>query len=220
MTDRARARARIAVVDSGIDPAHPGVRGHAVAAGFHVSADGAVRGESPRDPLGHGTAVAATVLDLCPTAELLAVRIFDGVGHGSPRALAAALRALLTRDVAFVNVSLGFEVPFAADGALPRDLDELASAAAALVANGVRLIAPFALPDGRANALATVPGLDLVVADANVPRRQPTCRRIDGRIVWFASPVPPDGIPGLPPARIRGSSLAVARVTGSLAGAS
>jgi subtilisin family serine protease len=206
------AAVRIALIDSGVDPSHPGVRGRGrVAAAVRIDGDGTVRDEAvARDELGHGTAVACALLDLAPGAELLVVRVFARQPRCAPRALAAALAYAAAQGVAFANASLGLG---ALDGG-----DLVAGAVRELLASGARLVAP-ATAHGLPCLPGSLPGVDAVVADANVPRRAPVLRRQGERAFWFASPLPPPGVPGLPPAHVFGDSLAVANVTGFLAAA-
>ncbi len=210
---------RIAVVDSGIDGAHPGLRGGPVLTlACCVDADGSVHQEPPgRDALGHGTAVAVTMRALAPTADLIAVRVFADQARCSTAMLTAALRHCVRLDVQFVNVSLGIAASFDRLGELAQG--ELAAAVTELLRAGRRLITPAATATGLASAPGVFSGVDVVVADANVDRARPQWRRAGPRNVWFASPFPPDGIAGLPPQRIHGASLAVANVTGHLAAA-
>ena len=56
-----------------------------------------------------------------------------------------------------------------------------------------------------------------VVADPRLRRGDLYSRRHEGLDYWFASPLPPTGLAGLPPHRIQGESLAVANATGLLA---
>jgi len=204
------AAVRIALIDSGVDPSHPGVRGRGtVAAMVRVDDDGTVCDEAvARDGLGHGTAVACALLDLAPGAELFVVRVFAQQARCSPAALAAALRHAATSGCPFVNASLGLP---ALD-----ERDRVADAVRELLATGARLVAP-ATAHGLPCLPGSLPGVDAVVADANLPRHAPVLRRQAERAFWFASPLPPPGVPGLPPAHVFGDSLAVANVTGFLA---
>ena len=217
MSEIAPRPVRIALVDSGIDPGHPGCRGYALQSGWHIDADGGAFAEPiPRDPLGHGTAVATTLWSVCPRAVVVPLRVFDAAGRSSVRALVAALRQIAMTDVAVVNCSLGFDDDF---GASRQAQSLLKDAAKFLLDRGVRIVVPAALPCGRANALAAIGGLELVVADGNVPAAQPRLLSVGAGSFWFASPFPPAGVPGLPPSHVHGSSLAVARTSGMLANA-
>lgn len=201
---------RIAVIDSGVDLGHPGVRGRCqVAAVARVDATAQLHADgSARDDLGHGTAVAATLLAHGAAVELLVVRVFDHRAECSAEQLAAALRYVATRHVDLVNASLGI-----ADLAVQ---ESLAAPVAALLATGCRLVAP-ATRLGLPCMPGSFAGVDRVIADPNQDRQQPVERQHAGCPYWFANPFPPEGVPGLPPEHIRGDSLAVANVTGVLA---
>jgi subtilisin family serine protease len=201
---------RIAVIDSGVDLGHPGVRGRGqVTAVARIDSAGLVHAEdAARDDVGHGTAVAATLLAHVPQAELCIVRVFGNRAECSPEQLAAALRFAATCQADFVNASLGI-TDLAAQ-------DCLAEPVADLVATGCRLIAP-ATSLGLPCFPGSLPSVDRVIADPNLDRQQPELRQHAGRSYWFANPLPPAGILGLPIERIRGDSLAVANVTGVLA---
>ena len=64
---------RVAIIDSGVNPAHPHVAG--VAGGIGISADG--ESGNYLDYVGHGTAVAAAIREKAPDALLFAVKVFD-----------------------------------------------------------------------------------------------------------------------------------------------
>lgn len=206
---------RIAVVDSGVDPHHPGCRSGTIESGCRIDKDGSAHEEaSSRDPIGHGTAVAATLLHVCPRAVLVPVRVFDELGNSSLPVLLAALRAVANLRVSVVNCSLGFDDALLATA---EDRDELALVMRALVDAGTRVVVPAALPSGRKNALALAVGLDLVVVDGNCRSDAPEQRTIDGGTYWFASPFPPPSVHGMPASKVHGSSLAVARTSGAIA---
>src|SRR5215471_11437889 len=143
----AGAAVHIALIDSGVDPSHPGVRGRGVVrAAVGVDDDGTVRDEAvARDELGHGTAVACALLDLAPQAEILVVRVFARQPRCTPRVLAAALRHAAASNCSFANASLGLP---ALD---ERDL--VAAAVCELLATGARLVTP-----ATAHGLPCLPG--------------------------------------------------------------
>src|SRR5262249_17281990 len=103
-----RAPIRVALLDSGVDLLHPGVRGRgSVRAAFRVDAGGVVEEPPGKDQPGHGTGVPAAILDLAPHAELVPVRVFVTEPRCSSAQLLAALRHAASLGAAFVNVSLG-----------------------------------------------------------------------------------------------------------------
>ena len=140
---------RVAVVDSGVDPAHPRIR---VAGGVAMSAGGDGRIEQIgeiADKAGHGTACAGIILRKAPAASIYSVRIFDESLSADGSVLVAALRWCLDEEMDVVNLSLG-----TTDPSFRRPLSEAAREAASA---GVILVAaehneglesyPAVLPD-------------------------------------------------------------------------
>jgi subtilisin family serine protease len=64
---------RVAVIDSGVNPAHPHVGG--VEGGVAITAEG--EGQVYLDYVGHGTAVAGAIREKAPEASIFAVKVFD-----------------------------------------------------------------------------------------------------------------------------------------------
>ena len=95
---------RVAVIDSGVNPAHPHVGG--AAGGVAVGADG-VTSADYIDRMGHGTAVAAAIRERAPQAELFAVKVFDRQLSAPIEALVEAIDWAATRQVDLINLSLG-----------------------------------------------------------------------------------------------------------------
>ena len=95
---------RVAVIDSGVNPAHPHVGG--VAGGTAIAADGSSGGDYI-DRLGHGTAVAAAIRERAPGAELLAVKVFDRRLSASIEALVQGIGWAAVHDADLINLSLG-----------------------------------------------------------------------------------------------------------------
>lgn len=125
--------ARIAVIDSGLDPAlvHPGLRpgiGLVAGPGFDLR-----RSRDDRDRIGHGTACADIILRMAPEAELVPIRVFGRRLETSPQVIAAALEQAVARRLWLVNVSLG-SVRSSAAG-------PLAEACARAAARGVVVVA-------------------------------------------------------------------------------
>jgi subtilisin len=104
------AGVRVAVVDSGIDAAHPAVG--AVAGGVVLTYDPAapdqVRAvEGPHEDLfGHGTACAGIIRSLAPEAELHSVRVLGSRLTGKGIVFAAGLRWAIANRMQVVNLSL------------------------------------------------------------------------------------------------------------------
>jgi hypothetical protein len=104
------APVRVAVIDSGVDLAHPDLEHRIVAAKSFV-------GGTAQDTRGHGTIVAGIVaaeLDnatgiagLAPAAELLVAKVVAPGGTISVEAEAKAIRWAVDRGARVVNISLG-----------------------------------------------------------------------------------------------------------------
>lgn len=209
MSERAPS---VLLLDSGVDAGHPGLRGGPRVHAHVLDADGRLAPEvPPRDPLGHGTAVAAVVRAHAAEIEIHVLRVFDGNGEATRSELARGLRAAQSLSVDAINCSLGLPIDAFADA----EHDAVLEAACAL-AQRVALVVPAELATGRANALASVPFVHAVAAD---PNAGPSADPIPGprERTWLASPLPPAGVFGLPAARVRGASLACARVAAWLA---
>jgi subtilisin family serine protease len=99
----------VAIVDSGIDPAHPAVRGP-VAGHVSISEDrGAlVYDTAPhRDDHGHGTACAGIIRSLAPACDLYSVKVLGRGLTGRGVAFAAGLRWAIENGMRVCNLSLG-----------------------------------------------------------------------------------------------------------------
>jgi uncharacterized NAD-dependent epimerase/dehydratase family protein len=101
---------RVAIVDTGLDPAHPDLA--RVAKGVRLVVEGGEVRHSDdwTDASGHGTACAGIVSrGLRSRIELLAVRLVDGERGSSPLSLAEAIRWATAEGARVVNISLGAE---------------------------------------------------------------------------------------------------------------
>ncbi|MCK6462116.1 MAG: S8 family serine peptidase [Planctomycetes bacterium] len=106
----------VAVVDTGIDPAHPAIVGHVMAGGY----DFIGRDFDPRDQrnlrdddgdgaideqYGHGTFVASLVLAVAPDAMILPVRVLDAEGFGTSSTVAAGIIWAADAGADVINLS-------------------------------------------------------------------------------------------------------------------
>lgn len=182
----------VAIIDSGVNPAHPHVGGIEAGRGF-------VPGEPPEDYLdylGHGTAVAGAIREHAPAARLYVARVFHRKLVTSIDVLAAALDWCLEQPVSFINLSLSTSNP-----AHEPVFAERVARAEQL---GIRIVSPVGGLPGR---LGGVVG---VTMDDAVPRLS-----LGPGFTACGWPRP---IPGLPQERnLHGVSFAVANVTGCLA---
>ena len=212
------ARLRIAVVDSGINPAHRQVGPVAGGAWIGRSGDGGARvlGEHHpadwADRLGHGTAVAAAISEDLPDDgyELLSVRVFGRRLDAPPECLAAGIRWAVERGARLVNLSAGV-----ARGSDPHGEEALVRAAKAAGEAGALLVAPASSrgEELMPGCVPDLPGLIGVEADERLERGE--FRRREGRLVAapWARPLPP-----LPRERnFKGVSFAAALVTNRVA---
>jgi subtilisin family serine protease len=101
----------VAVVDSGVDPRHPDLRGQLVAGRDVVDDD-----DDPDDPYGHGTHVAGIVaaavgggevVGVAPGARIMPVRVLDRNGGGSVADVAEGVRWAVAHGARVINLSLG-----------------------------------------------------------------------------------------------------------------
>ena len=183
---------KIAIIDSGVHPAHPHVEG--VAGGVGVTAQGL--SEDFVDRLGHGTAVAAAIREkIGQDAELYAVKVFDRRLTANIDVILRALQWCSDERMDLVNLSLG------TSNVAHRERFE-------------RALTGMSLVIGAAHSLpGDLPGVIGVAPDAECPRD--TYRYCQG--IFYASPFP-RSIPGVPPERnLNGVSFAVANMTGLIA---
>jgi subtilisin family serine protease len=202
------AGVRVAVIDSGIHPANPHIGGAAVS-GIRIAADGEIDGDFA-DRIGHGTAVAAAILEKAPGIELVAVRVFDRSLATSGEVLARAITWAAENGARVINLSLGTANPARA-ARLGEAIDD-AVAAGAIVVSARESGGVTWLPGSLPNVVG-------VLLDA-------TCDR--NEIIVTASTQPPgitvgaSGYPrpiaGVPVDRnLSGISFAVANASGFLA---
>lgn len=198
---------RIAVIDSGVHPAHPHIRADRLLPGLSLLADGTVLRSDDEilDKLGHGTAVTAAIQEQAPDALILPIRVFREGLRASARALAGAIRCAIEARVDIINLSLGTTNP--AHGDVFAALADEAMQAGALIvaareAQGVPCW-PGCLPQ--------VLGVGL---NWDIPRGVP-CLGADEEVMASGFPRP---IPGVAQQRnLYGISFAVAQVTGWVA---
>lgn len=99
----------VAIVDSGVDGAHPAVAGR-LTRGLRVELDGedarVIDDADAVDLVGHGTACAGIVAAIAPAAELVSIRVLGADNRGKGPAVAAAVDWAIEQGIAVVNLSL------------------------------------------------------------------------------------------------------------------
>ncbi len=206
MRDRTGRGVSVAVIDSGVNPAHPHVEGVVGGVRMTLAGDPA---DDHVDRLGHGTAVFAAIQEKAPGARIHAVRVFDDRLRTTVRALVAAIDWAAERRIRIVNLSLGTM--------REEHAGELAEAVARLAAAGGVVVAA-AEDDGRRWWPGSLEAAVGVVADGSCPRG---CAEVRAgrRGGWVVAAAPwPRPIPGVPVERnLNGISFAVANASGILA---
>jgi len=202
------AGVRVAVIDSGVHPANPHV-GSASVTGVRIGADGDIDDDFV-DRIGHGTAVAAAILEKAPGIELVAVRVFDRTLATSGEVLARAITWAAEHGARVINLSLGTSNPARA-ARLGAAVDDAVAAGAIVVSAresaGVQWL-PGSLPNVVGVTLDTSCDRNEIVATFDDPVRP----------LGVAASGYPRPIPGVPVERnLSGISFAVANVTGFLA---
>ena len=100
----------IAIIDSGINPSHPHVRGVAGGVAFDLDDKGGViANDNYEDRIGHGTAIAGIFREALPSARIWAVKIFRSDLSASSRLLLAGLAWAIKADMNVIHLSLGTE---------------------------------------------------------------------------------------------------------------
>jgi subtilisin family serine protease len=197
---------KIAVIDSGVNAAHP----HIVKRprGFYFDAQAGTFRENLEacdDPVGHGTAVLAAIQATAPAgAEYFVVKLFGAGLRASSLQLVQALEWAMAEEMDIVNLSLG--TPNLEFRAAFESVLELAERKRVLV------VAPR-----HAGGLPVLPGsLDQVIGvDVawDLPRGE---HRMKDGCLWTSGY--PRPLPGVPQERnLRGISFAVANATGIVA---
>ncbi len=194
------ARLRIGIVDTGVNAWHSHVRGKVSGCRIFLAPDGTVHEDGDfRDPVGHGTAVAAVIREAFPDAEICAVRVFGGGDTTYPSLVARGILRAAAAECDFVNVSVS--VPPGPGQA------HVAAACAAAIEAGCVLVAS-ARADRPGWLPASVAGVHAVVSDdaLAVDEVQATG---PNRLVASGRPRNLDMLPGR--TNLRGPSFACAR---------
>jgi thermitase len=105
----------VAVLDTGIDLAHPAFKGKLVPAGDMrdmisddaIPQDGPEHGQAPGVAQGHGTHVSGIVSHIAPNAKIMPIRVLDANGRGNTFVLAYAVDWAVQHGADVINLSLG-----------------------------------------------------------------------------------------------------------------
>ncbi|HSI86619.1 MAG: S8 family serine peptidase [Candidatus Methylacidiphilales bacterium] len=215
---------RVAVIDSGIDLAHPLLRGENLLHDWSFSATHVRQG----DTCGHGTEVAAIIRQFAPRCILGSFRVLDGNLRTTTEAIATAARHAMDLGYHILNLSLADSAP-----GCERIHQEWVSEA---LARGVHIVASSSNENvDRAQYPAFLQGVISVCAQGNASRPE-ICYR-GGAIQFGASgalaelpdvaKIPPAGVMPIEPDDMADdtdeimeaacSSFAVPRVTAALA---
>lgn len=104
---------KVAIVDSGVDNAHPAVAGAVrgwVEPEFGEDGGLTIKTAPHEDAFGHGTACAGVVHRIAPEAELYSVRVLGAGLVGRAQSFAEGLRWAVENGMHVVNLSLGTTV--------------------------------------------------------------------------------------------------------------
>jgi subtilisin family serine protease len=194
--------ARVAIVDTGVNPWHSHVGGRVDGCRLFLDERGSIREDGEfRDPAGHGTAVAGVIREGLPQAEIFAVRIFNGAGATYPSLVARGILRAAAAGCSVINLSLS--VDRGPGSGLVADACQAALEAGCLLVASASPERPGALP-------AALPGIVSAVADDALEPGE--VRELGPR--RFAATGRPRVLRGLPRhANLWGSSFACARVT-------
>jgi subtilisin family serine protease len=197
---------KVAIIDSGVNPAHPHVGG--VAGGTRIRSGEADASNDFLDYIGHGTAVAGAIREKAPDAQLYAVKVFDRALTTNIEAIIKAIDWCVENEMDVINLSLGTV------NIEHRKVIEQAVASAAQKKTVLVAAREMSGKPSLPGCLLSVIG---VVVDWQCARDRYDWNRSDDDPVFIASAYPRD-IPGVPRERnMNGISFAVANMSGFVA---
>ncbi len=98
----------IGVIDTGVDPNHPYLKGKIIPTKINTSSSG-TRNDS-MDDCGHGTQVAGVIADTSlDSVYIKPYKVLDSQGGGTVITLAAGINCAVNDEVDVINISIGFE---------------------------------------------------------------------------------------------------------------
>jgi len=205
---RDKAKIRIGVIDTGVNPWHSHVGGGVTGLRIYLDGDGRMREDGDfRDLVGHGTAVAGILRQQLPDAELFAVRVFERDLTSYPSLVARAVLRAAAEGCSILNLSLGMS---------PGPGSELLTAACREVMETGCIIVAAGHPANARLLPAAIPGVLGVTADDLVAAGEV---RLDQRRRYlYAASGRPRDLEGVPTSgNLWGASFACARVTAHVA---
>src|SRR5262245_59066979 len=195
---------RVAIIDSGVNPAHPHVAG--VAGGVCINADG--ESQIYLDYVGHGTAVAGAIREKAPEALLYVVKVFDQSLRTNAETIIRAIEWTIENEMNVVNLSLGTINQLHGE--------RFEQVVARAIEHNVALVAAREMNE-QPSLPGCLPSVIGVGLDWKCPRETYRCVIESERVTFFASGYP-RSIPGVPQERnLNGVSFAVANMTGFVA---
>ncbi len=93
----------VAVLDTGLNPLHPVLRGRIAA----VGRDFVEEDDDPADDMGHGTAIAGIIAEGAPAARILPVKVSHAFGLGYITTVLAGVRYALSRGARILVLASG-----------------------------------------------------------------------------------------------------------------
>lgn len=197
---------KVAIIDSGVNPAHPHVGG--VSGGTRITASETDSSNDYLDFIGHGTAVAGAIREKAPDAQLYAVKVFDRALTTNIEAIIKAIDWCVENQIEVINLSLGT--------ANPEHRDRIERAVARAAGNGTVLVAAREM-SGKSSLPGCLPSVIGVTADWECARDRYRVQSSEDGHVFVASAYPRE-IPGVARERnLNGISFAVANMTGFVA---
>lgn len=110
----------VAIVDTGLDAAHPAFAGRVLPNGYNFIEGNTNPADTGFDPpldrdgdglvnemVGHGTHVAGVITHIAPGAQLLPIRALDGEGNSDNFLIAAGIYYAIDQGADIINLSLG-----------------------------------------------------------------------------------------------------------------
>jgi subtilisin family serine protease len=198
---------RIAVLDSGVEIAHPDFHGRHLGHDLVPDANGGMRNGSGEDMYGHGTAVSGIIWRLAPKAEIGSFRVLGSSLSARTAQVAVAARVSIAMGYKILNCSFGCGI----SGHLPIYKEWVDNA----LLSGIHVVAASGSPESSEwpAYLSSVLAVDCALSNDGGLRYLP------GRMVEFAAPAAELRVPWKNGGHriMTGSSFAAAWLSGMLA---